>query len=131
MALCPKHNFCNTTVPVDESSVLPITFDAPNADPDKMRNWARIFINAFNNTTFLAAEIWSEDGTNSIILSLLESKLGVTHNEVLALIPAEAKYQASYDGLIIRSGKYSLYGGDNKLAEKINAQIKRVDSDGQ
>jgi len=122
--LCPKYSYCNTKIEIGHCSVLPITVDAPNASPDKMRNWARVFVNAFNNTSYLAAEVWSEDGHNSIIISLLESKLGVTHNEVLQMIPPTHKHASAWDGIIIESGKYSLYGGDNKLADKISAQIR-------
>jgi hypothetical protein len=121
---CPKHNFCGTTITISSESVIPITFETPNKVPDKMRNWARIYVNAFNNTVYLAAEVWSEDGYNSIIVSLFEAKLGITHNEVLAQIPTEFKYQSAYDGLIVRSGRYSLSGGDTKLADKIGAQYK-------
>jgi hypothetical protein len=116
---CPKYKICTAEIPVTAENIIPVTFEQPNNSSDKMRGWARIFINVFNNNAFLAAEVWSEDGQNTIVLSILESTLGIDHNDVISAIPADRKIMSAYDGLIIVSGKYPVYAEGNKLAAKL------------
>jgi hypothetical protein len=132
---CVNKIHCGASIPFDNTTVLPISYDISKIDQHEILtarknkslpayiNRAIVFINAFNNNVFLAAQVYSEDGLNSITISLNEKMLGVTREDVFRCVPEDDRYQLSRDGAYCFSGKYPL---TQEIKNKINSCLMMV-----
>ena len=132
---CVNKLHCGATVPFTSETILPISYDISKIDQHELEtarknkslpayiNKAVIFVNAFNNNVFLAAQVFSEDGLNSITVSLNEKQLGIPREEVMKCIPEENRYQLSRDGAYCFSGKYAAI---KEIQDKINSALTFV-----
>ncbi len=137
---CANKLHCGANVTFTNDTVLPISYDIGKIDEHELImarknksfpayiNKAIVFVNVFNNNAFLAAQVYSEDGLNSITVSLNEKYLGITRDDVFKCIPEGNKYQLSRDGSYCFSGRYPL---TEELKTKINEQLYTVVNNGK
>ncbi len=132
---CANKLNCGANVTFTNDTVLLISYDIGKIDEHELIvarknksfpayiNKAIVFVNVFNNNAFLAAQVFSEDGLNSITVSLNEKYLGITRDDVFKCIPEGNRYQLSRDGSYCFSGRYPL---TEDLKTKINGQLYKV-----
>jgi len=135
---CKNEHLCGAVITISKSNTIDIDYDVekmktleikllhtgkPQAD---LMMAGFVFVNVFNNNSFLAARVFSNDGLNAITVSLNPRFLGVSKGMVDRCITS-VRYQTARDGTYTDSGLYAL---SQETKDILNKQLFRGDTDG-
>jgi hypothetical protein len=134
---CKNEYLCGAVITVSKSNTIDIDYDVekmklleikllhtgkPQAE---LMMAGFVFVNVFNNNSFLAARIFSDDGLNSITVSLNPRFLSISKGMVDRCITS-VRYQTARDGTYTDSGLYAL---SQEVKDILNNQLFRGDAD--